>query len=81
MKGGGQMEQKIHINLMKLRGLIVERGFNITRLARSCGIAYGSMSRMLNGHFEPGYHFICMLIQALKMSQQEIMDVFFVHDD
>ena len=75
------MEQKFHINLMKLRGLMVEKGYTITSLAHKSGLAYGSLSRMLNGHFQPGYHFMTMIYLALDMTERQFLDIFFVRDD
>ena len=71
------MHNVYRINPLKLRGLIAEKGYNITTFSDRIGITYNSICRILSGRFAPRYQTICDIASALEMTQDQIMEVFF----
>jgi transcriptional regulator with XRE-family HTH domain len=67
------------VNRPKLRGLIAEKGFNMTTLAAKAGVTRDSISNLMRGH-APSYRLMKSLARALDMSPEQAGHIFFNDD-
>lgn len=65
------------MNRNKLLGKIKENGFTIETVARLTGMSLSTLSRKLNGHVEFTRDEINAISDALKMSNEDLMEIFF----
>lgn len=65
------------MNRNKLLGKIKENGFTIETVAHLTGMSLSTLSRKLNGHVEFTRDEINAISDALKMSNEDLLDIFF----
>ena len=65
------------MNRSKLLGKIKEKGYTTRELAFSAGMSLSSMSRKLNGHAEFTRDEINAIVDALELSNEDLLDIFF----
>lgn len=65
------------MNRNKLLGKIKENGFTIETVARLTGMSLSTLSRKLNGHVEFTRDEINAISDALKMSNEDLLEIFF----
>lgn len=65
------------MNRNKLLGKIKENGFTIEAVARLTGMSLSTLSRKLNGHVEFTRDEINAISDALKMSNEDLLEIFF----
>ena len=64
------------VNRPKLRGLIAEKGYNLTTLARACGHSRDCLSLVMRGK-SPSYRVMKDLADALDMTPEQAGTIFF----
>lgn len=67
------------VNRPRLRGLIAEKGFNLTSLAKKTGHSRDTLSRILRGK-TPSYRIMKDLALALEMNEEQARTIFFDMD-
>ena len=65
------------MNVNKLRGKFVEHGYTISTMAKELGISHTAMSNKINGKSQFTQGEMSTMASKLKMSKQEITDIFF----
>ena len=65
------------MNKNKLKGKIREQGFTYQKLAKKIGIGLTSMNYKLNGKHLFNHEEMIKLKEALKLSDNEIIEIFF----
>lgn len=66
-----------YVNSNKLKGKMAENGFNIGTLAKEIGVSRDTISNVFNGKTKPSYLIINQLFFTLKLSPEEIINIFF----
>lgn len=70
-------EEKV-VNINKLKGKIVERGINVSDLAKLIGIDKATLYRKINANGEAiTIREADMISKELKLSREEVNDIFF----
>ena len=67
------------INRPKLRGLIAEKGYNLTTLSEATGITRIALSNIMHGH-TPNYKSMKSIARALEMTPELAGHIFFGAD-
>lgn len=65
------------VNRSKLRGLIAEKGYNLTTLARKCGHSRDCLSLLMRGKISPSYRVMKDVADALEMTSEQAGLIFF----
>lgn len=66
------------VNVNKLRGKIVEKGLNVTELARKTGMARATLYRKFNRNGETfSTREVNALVRELALDRDEALDIFF----
>lgn len=65
-------------NMMKLKGKIVEKGFNVNRLAEAIGLDSSTLYRKLNDNgLTISIGEANKIVETLKLNSNEAMSIFF----
>lgn len=65
------------INVLKLKGKIAEKGYNIGTIANEIGVDRDTISNILNGKTKPSYPVINGLYYTLQLKPEEATEIFF----
>ena len=65
------------MNLRKLKGKIIEKGYTAEQLAKKIGIGNTSMSYKMKQHKPFNLFEMKKIIELLDLSSEEIMNIFF----
>ena len=65
------------MNLRKLKGKMIEKGYTAGQLAKKIGIGNTSMSYKMNQHKPFNLFEIKKIIELLDLNSEEIMNIFF----
>lgn len=64
------------VNIPELKAEMGRKDYNITSLSQKMGVCRETVSRVLNGE-NPTYPFMCKSMEALEMSKEKAIDIFF----
>ena len=67
------------VNRPRLRGLIAEKGYNLTSLAKKTGHSRDTLGNILRGK-TPSYRVMRDLALALEMNEEQAREIFFDMD-
>lgn len=65
-----------YVNIPELRAEMGRQNLNISTLSRKMGVSRETVTNVLKGQ-NPTYPFICKSIEALGMTKQKAMNIFF----
>jgi len=65
------------LNIRKLKGKIIERGMNITNLAKAINVNRSTLYRKLNGQCPITIQDADLIVKELELSEMEASAIFF----